>query len=106
MQFYTQQEGQFRQIFKVPKLEWCKLMKGGKSGTLFLMKFIIQIIRDRNPEVFHECPYEGVVGVENFPISRQIGSILPVGLFRANTSIIDETSKAVITFTILLDVFN
>ena len=80
-------------------------MMKGNVGVNFLLKSFVQAVREQSPKLFHECPYFGVHGVTNFSIPNKIVSILPVGLFRVNMTITDETSKPIFIASLLIDVF-
>lgn len=85
-EFFYKKNDKYRQIFKVPRLDWCAAMKGGKGSSL-LMKSAIQAHKITNPELFHECPYVGIQGFTNFKLPQTLVSFLPIGKFRITTTL-------------------
>jgi hypothetical protein len=105
VQFYTKQDGNFRQIFKVPRIEWCRLMAGSKN-TNFILRSVIDAFKEKYPTAFHKCPYTGLHEVNNVTIPKKLFTIFPSGLFIMNITITDDTSKAFFIGTVLMDIIS
>ena len=97
------QKGKFRQIFKFPRFEWCRLMNGEKNVN-FLLKAFLQAYKQTNPSLFHKCPYKGVHGVNNFSMPKAMVTFLPIGLFLFNTTVIEESSGAFFNVILLANI--
>lgn len=67
------------------------------------MKSVLQALKETNPELFHDCPYEGVLGFSKFRIPQAIVSLLPTGLFRSITTMISTLGN--VTETLDMEFF-
>ena len=105
VQFYNEKNGKYNSIFKVPRINWCKLTKG-QQNTNMLMKSLVDALKSHSPNMFHECPFQGVHEISNFIVPQSMVSILPVGIYRASVKIIEESSKASMFISLGFEVIN
>lgn len=55
----------FRQIVKLPQMEWCSIMEG--ADTNMFMKILIDMLKEKAPTLVHKCPY--VVSIDDVKIA-------------------------------------
>lgn len=103
--FHVKQKGKFKQIFKSPRLEFCDFMEGKQSAN-FLLKSLIESLKEKSPESFHKCPYNGHFELVEFSVPKHIISIMPIGLFRVSVIITDDSSKAFLNVSVLVEILN
>lgn len=78
---FVQEEENFRQIFKMPQMDWCELMAGAKK-TKGMSSTIFEIMKGALDGLIQECPYEGLYSVFNAKLARKTLSFLPKGTFK------------------------
>lgn len=88
-------------MFKPPQTDICQVFKDSK-GANFVMKGIINVIREKNPGLFHKCPYIGLHNLINFSVPNEILGVFPTGLIRVDTTIIDDSYKPTLKLIISL----
>ena len=49
----------FRDVMRDKPFDWCKLMLGDSSNLFYSM--LVNLVKDSKPDLFHKCPYEGLV---------------------------------------------
>jgi Protein of unknown function (DUF1091) len=90
-------------MFKSPIVDWCKLMDG-KTKTNSFLKMFITSLKSSAPQLFHECPYEGVLNAKNFTLLKSFLSFYPTGIFKLNALVTikkNEILSAQIDFTMV-----
>lgn len=94
----------FRQFFKIPPIDWCSVVKGGKSSNA-LVKSLLKAFKENCPQLFMRCPLSGHFELLNVKANKELISIYPVGLFRfvLKTS---DSRNITLTVSILLEVYN
>lgn len=45
----------FKELAKIPRIEWCSTVSGGSKNVLF--SIIVSSIKIAMPEIVHDCPY-------------------------------------------------
>jgi len=66
----------YRQLFKIPPLDWCPLMSGGpKSRANPLIKSFLMIMKAYAKDFIHDCPYVFLLFVSILGISLLIFSV-------------------------------
>ena len=71
----------FREVMRDKPLDWCKLMLGDSSNLFYSM--LVNLVKDSKPDLFHKCPYEGLVDGNNIYIdASKYPSIFPSGVYR------------------------
>jgi len=75
--------GKYRQLFKVPPINWCALMGGGaKSRVNPLLKTVLAILKRYAATLLHRCPYQGEHIARNISLERSVLIIYPTGEYR------------------------
>lgn len=55
---FFKEGSQFREVIRSPKVEACELLKS--SSDNFLLKHIVERLKENFGDLMHECPYSGV----------------------------------------------
>lgn len=48
--------GVYREMIKVPNLDWCQLMKNDRKENAIVDQ-LVKFLKENVPDVIHECPY-------------------------------------------------
>lgn len=94
----------FKDVFKTPPIDWCKMMATKSDGTTF-QKIFVKTVRLGAPNFAHLCPYEGVHEVFNGTVPKDVIQIFPVGHYRQHVTFADKIDKNIFTFTWFFRVF-
>lgn len=79
MSFYQIQNGETKEIFKTPKLEWCMIV--GLSKQFSAVKTLRFLFGKNNIEALFQCPTPATnFSIENKKIPRN--HFLPAGIYR------------------------
>lgn len=95
----------FKKVFKSPRIEWCKFVSGKSSENRFA-KALIQSFKEKIPQLFHDCPYQGKYEMINASISKKLITILPVSLYFLVVLITEPSSKATVEVKIYVETMN
>lgn len=82
------------------------MMTGKGKNINGLLRGLIEAVKEKNPNIFQTCPYRGHYEIINAFINKNFLSIYPIGIWRADLNITDETTKVQITMSIILEITN
>lgn len=105
MKFFKLQNSEFRQVFKVMRIDWCSLMSGDRTSRGFL-KGLIDSIKEKVPMIFQRCPYMGLYEIVNASMDKKFLSIYPLGTFRTDMNITNEVGKRIVTASLTIEISN
>ena len=57
-------------------------------------------------KVRHHSPYQGVHEIANFTVPQEVMSIFPIGLYRTNVNVFDESSDTKIFISLRFEGIN
>ena len=84
-------------------IEWCDIM-AGKSTHLFMTQVINQV-KDSVPNLFHKCPYEGDLEVQNMTINdAEAFDVFPEGFYKFSMYVLDKSENEFLGVNITLQV--
>ncbi|KAL7013682.1 hypothetical protein ACKWTF_015525 [Chironomus riparius] len=95
----------YREVVDTKQINWCQIMDGADYNLFF--KLILDIIRKSIPELFHKCPYEGIMKFKNITIDDEMGmkaSIFPEGQYKYNVTIYERSSKMILMMVVFTEV--
>ena len=72
-----------RQIFKMPRVDWCEITNGDKN-VKGMLRTLLDSIRESIPELIQPCPYSGHYEKLNVTVSRKSLVFFPSGTFRVD----------------------
>lgn len=99
---FVKQSSGFRQIFKVPTVEWCALMSRGKSSNR-MTRSLIRVLKQICPQVIQSCPYLGRYELVDVKFDKNTFFMYPAGLYRITTKVTDDASKTVVNMSVLME---
>jgi Protein of unknown function (DUF1091) len=102
MNLYVQRDSEFRQLFKIPRIEWCEIMSGTKNSNPWA-KSILKSAKDSCPGAIQKCPYLGKLEMLNIRGYKEVFGILPKGVFRFSVKAVDG-NKNVLNFSCSIEV--
>ena len=71
----------FREVMRDKPFDFCNLMLGDSSNLFYSM--LVNLVKDSKPDLFHNCPYEGLVDANNISLdASKFPSIFPSGIYR------------------------
>lgn len=89
----------------MPSVEWCAMMSG-KAKTNRLIRELVEALKEKAPKFFKKCPYVGRYELFNIALNKKMLSIYPSGIFRIDGTVTDDTSSAVASASLLLEINN
>lgn len=90
---FSRQSSEYHQFFKVPQIEWCKLMSGVRSSN-GVIRSLFEAFKECCSEFIKTCPYEArPYEVVNARFNDKMLFIYPPGFFRIDVLVLDETNK-------------
>lgn len=87
----------YREVIDTKLIHWCPLMDGIGSNPFFTV--LMDVIKKSIPNLFHKCPYGGVMEFKNITIDNEIAkkiSIFPEGQYKYNVTIGDKPDRIVL----------
>lgn len=86
---------QYRQIFKLSKIEWCSFMDGSSKKSNYLINFFVNTIRESvDKQLFHKCPFQDRVELVNMTMKNdKLFSIYPRGQYRLSVKMLDADNR-------------
>lgn len=95
----------FRQAIDAKPQEWCSVMDG--KSTHPYLKYVINQLKTSTPELFHKCPYEGELDIQNMKIDNNscdnYTQMVPTGTYRSDV-IIFRNQTQTMKLMVVLDV--
>lgn len=79
---YIKQDSEYKQLFKVPRIEWCSLMAGTKNNNR-LLRGLVDALKSKVPQLFQQCPYSGHYELINVALNKKMLAIYPSGTFKS-----------------------
>lgn len=104
IRLFSKQGEKFRQMFKIPKIDWCDLMKGVKKANP-ITKAFLKSFNDSCPNVIRPCPYFGKFELQDFKLNRDLMIILPKGILRTVIGGVDG-SKVAFEASMLINIWS
>lgn len=62
-------------------IEWCELMSGSSKSNRLLMA-LLESVKQKAPQFFHECPYYGRHEIAALGLTKPLLDIIPVGSYK------------------------
>lgn len=93
----------YREVMDTKVINWCEVQHGSMFNPL--LNFILDVIRESVPNLFHECPYEGFLEFYNITVNDDLAMKMAMfsdGQYKFNATIYDRPNRI---FSILT-VFN
>ena len=86
----------FRQVIDTHQHEWCAIMNGGDTNPI--IKLTVDQLRKSAGSLFHKCPYEGDLDLNNVTIDeiyeKNEPFRFPEGTYRLDVIVCRNTSQA------------
>jgi hypothetical protein len=95
----------YREIVDTKLLNWCQIMDGADYNLFF--KFILDIIRQSIPGLFHKCPYEGTLELNNITMFTEDAlkiTVFPEGQYKYNITISDRPDRVVLILVVYTEI--
>jgi hypothetical protein len=96
-------DSEYRQIFKVSRIDWCSIVNG-KSTTSSLAKAVINMIKQQYPQFVHDCPYSGSLTLLDIKKFNEIYKMLPEGFVKIPAKVIDGDKSRTISFETIIQI--
>jgi hypothetical protein len=103
MTLFTKVGTEFRQLFKVPQIDWCTLMAGQKNSNA-IWKSWLTSFRAKFPQLFSECPFIGYHELLNIRPNKVLATIYPTGVTQF-IFYLCEGKKLKLTASVFLEIF-
>lgn len=85
------ENGTYRQIFKVSKIEWCSFMAGTSRSNYMITMLVNTIKSSATENIFHKCPFDGKIVLTNVTMKNQkLLMIYPSGNYRFVIKVNDD----------------
>jgi hypothetical protein len=99
--------GTFRQIFKIKKLEWCSMM-AGTARSNYMTNLIVNMVKSTATEkLFHKCPFSGSMNLSNIALAGDVFfSIYPSGIYQLFLKIFDDIDPQIVFVKLTYDLKN
>jgi Protein of unknown function (DUF1091) len=102
VKLFVKKDKDFRQVFRIPPIEWCSLVDGNTSNPL--VKAFTKNIKDYAPHFIHPCPYVGRYELKGVRGVKEVLAILPKGILKSVSKMIDGDKVRTMTFTCIMEV--
>lgn len=86
-------------------MDWCGLMSGTKNNNR-MIRGLIEAVKERCPNIFQKCPYQGHYEVINVALSKKMLGIYPAGVFKVDLNISDSPAKVFVYTSLQIDISN
>lgn len=88
VRFFAKANDEYKQIFRVPRIDWCDVMSSQKSSN-YLVRTIVDGFKESHPQLIHECPYQGIHTITSINLNKNFGKMLPAGDIRTEYKVVD-----------------
>lgn len=78
----------------------------GKKNPNRLVRGLVEALKEKCPSMFQKCPYSGHYELVNFALNKKAMSIYPAGIFRFDSIITDDVSKAFVSASLMIEIMN
>lgn len=95
----------FKRVLKSSRIEWCKFVAGKSTENRFA-KALIHSFKEKIPNLFHDCPYFGLIAIINATFSTKFVQIIPTSTYLLHVLITEPASKATIDIEICVEISN
>ncbi|KAG5668571.1 hypothetical protein PVAND_016508 [Polypedilum vanderplanki] len=100
VKLFKEVNSEFREIFKVPRFEWCSVLDGTSKTNSFVRSFL-NSFKDRYPKAVRKCPLTGRSEMMNVTIEKKLTMMFPSGLYRFTMKSSDDLDQRGAFFSIL-----
>lgn len=104
LKMFIEKDGEFRQVFHIPPINWCAIMDDGKSSNV-LTRTVLNAARKTVPELLQKCPYIGHYELFDAKPIKELLALSPVGVLRISVKLMDD-KKTTIFLSFLVEIFN
>lgn len=102
VKFFLMKDGNFRQVFKAPPIDWCAVVRGNNTNPV--TKSFVATIKKYAPDFIHPCPYNGRHELRNVRGMKEILTILPKGVIKFVAKMIDGDKIRSMTVTLMMEI--
>lgn len=71
----------FHELFKIPDIDWCFLMAGGKKSHS-MVRSVFKSFRENMPQLFKKCPLAGRFSFPHLTPNKRWITMFPTGTYR------------------------
>lgn len=105
VKLFYKKDSQFRQFFKVPRIDWCLLMSGDKKPN-GLLKSLMETFKETCPQLVQKCPYVGRYEISDLKM-RGVLLFYPAGIYRVDVKAVENAAtKNTLSFSLFVQIFN
>ncbi|KAG5668573.1 hypothetical protein PVAND_016510 [Polypedilum vanderplanki] len=99
------QNSNYRQLFKAPKVNWCKLTEQRNKNAV--LKIIFESLKTYASDFVRSCPLPpGIYRVTGLKIDRKYISILPEGKYRFTLRAFNNRDEAMLKVSLCLEILS
>lgn len=100
VKLFREVNGDFREIFKFPRFEWCSVMDGTAKTTSMIRTFL-NSFKERYPKAIRACPLTGRSELMNATMDKKLVMMFPNGLYRFTIKTHTDDDPRGVFFSIL-----
>lgn len=100
---FVKKDSNFRRIFKIPPIEWCKVVTRNSASPI--VKTYIKAVKAYAPNFAQPCPYSGRYELKNLRTIRELLSICPQGTTKIFIQMIDGKTNQNLTLSAVIETF-
>jgi len=96
------ENGEFRNLFKAPAVEWCAAVSNTKAKSNLILKFMLMTLKKYTKAFTTPCPYFGEHILHNVTMDRSVALFYPAGTYRFILRASDDVDKNILSLKFIV----